>query len=181
MITSVPASTLTGCGSKWYDEALTNMLVQFNLDQTRNPTSKSTANIMVTSLGRPIILTVLVAICLPPSSQAFAQSPAGVYRGEWRSGSNGHRGPMRAVVQPTSDGNYQARFSGRFALIIPFTYKVSLHPSVDLNGNTFLTAEKPLGPILGSYRMTAVADSSGLNGNFQAAGDNGSIRMNRVR
>jgi len=157
------------------------MLLQFNLDQTRNPTFKSTASIMVSSLGRLIVLLVFIAICVASSSQAFAQSPAGVYRGEWRSGSNGHRGPMRAVVQPTSDGNYQARFSGRFALIIPFTYKVALHPSVDLNGNTFLTAEKPLGPILGSYRMTAVADPSGLNGNFQAAGDNGSIRMTRVR
>lgn len=110
-----------------------------------------------------------------------AQDATGVYRGEWRSGSNGHHGPMRAVVQPRTDGTYQARFSGRFALVIPFAYKVTLQPTLDSNGNTVLTAEKPLGPIMGSYRMTAQTDQSGLYGNFQAAGDNGSIQMKRVR
>jgi hypothetical protein len=136
---------------------------------------------MVSTSGRLISCFSLIAICSLSSPQAFAQNPAGVYRGEWRSGSTGHRGPMRAVVQSTADGNYQARFSGRFALVIPFTYKVTLQPTVDANGSTYLTAEKPLGPILGSYRMTAQADPRGLTGNFQAAGDNGSIRMNRIR
>jgi HK97 family phage major capsid protein len=48
-------------------------------------------------------------------------------------------------------------------------------------GNTVLTANKPLGPILGSYQMQAQVNGSQLSGNFQAAGDNGSIRMTRVR
>lgn len=88
---------------------------------------------------------------------------------------------MRAVVQPRTDGNYQARFTGRFALIIPFAYRVTLQPTQDAFGTTFLNAEKPLGPIMGSYRMTAQANESGLSGSFQAAGDNGSIQMQRVR
>lgn len=120
-------------------------------------------------------------ICLAFSQCALGDSPTGVYRGEWRSGSTGHHGPMRAVVQPRADGSYQARFSGRFALVIPFTYKVALQPACDEFGNSILTAEKPLGPILGSYRMTAQAGENGLNGSFQAAGDNGSIQMRRVR
>ena len=136
---------------------------------------------MVSASGRLSCCFSLIVIYLLTSSQAIAQNPSGVYRGEWRSGSTGHRGPMRAVVQPAADGNYQARFSGRFALVIPFTYKVMLQPSVDAYGNTYLSAEKPLGPILGSYRMTAQADQNGLSGNFQAAGDNGSIRMIRIR
>ena len=136
---------------------------------------------MVSKLGRLIGCFSLVVFYLLTSSQVMAQNPSGVYRGEWRSGSTGHRGPMRAVVQSTADGDYQARFSGRFALVIPFTYKVTLQPTIDAYGRTYLTAEKPLGPILGSYRMTAQADPSGLTGNFQAAGDNGSIRMNRIR
>lgn len=114
-------------------------------------------------------------------SAANADSPSGVWRGEWRSSSNGHHGPMRAVIRPKSDGTYQARFTGRFALVIPFVYGVNLQPSVDAFGNSTLTAEKPLGPILGSYRMNAQAVGNGLNGNFQAAGDHGSIRMQRVR
>ncbi len=136
---------------------------------------------MVLAIQRSVVCFSFFAICFLSFSQAHAQSPVGAYRGEWRSDSKGHRGPMRAVVQPTSDGNYQARFTGRFALVIPFTYKVALQNSVDAYGNTYLTAEKPLGRILGSYRMTAQADASGLTGNFQAAGDHGSIRMNRIR
>ncbi len=137
---------------------------------------------MISKVGRRFGSFVFAAaICFISEQDVFAGSPAGVYRGEWRSGSTGHRGPMRAVVQPRTDGTYQARFTGRFALVIPFTYKVTLQPTQDSYGNSYLTAEKPLGPILGSYRMTAQTNSSGLTGNFQAAGDNGSIQMKRVR
>ena len=136
---------------------------------------------MVEKIGRRLGSFVLATICFVTSQKVFADSPAGVYRGEWRSSSNGHHGPMRAVVQTRTDGTYQARFTGRFALVIPFVYKVTLQPTQDEFGNTILTANKPLGPILGSYQMTAQANECCLNGNFQAAGDNGSIQMNRVR
>jgi len=88
---------------------------------------------------------------------------------------------MRANIQPKADGSYQAKFTGRFALVIPFAYRVNLQPSYDGYGNHILTADKPLGPLLGSYRMSAQAVGNGLHGNFQAAGDNGTIRMNRIR
>ncbi len=136
---------------------------------------------MVIKFGRLMVSFSLLAVCCATSQNAFADSPTGVYRGQWRSGSTGHHGPMRAVVQPRTDGTYQARFTGRFALIIPFAYRVTLQPTQDAFGNTILNAEKPLGPIMGSYRMTAQANESGLSGSFQAAGDNGSIQMQRVR
>ncbi len=136
---------------------------------------------MVLKFGRRFVAFALGAICFASSQNAFADSPIGVYRGQWSSGSTGHHGPMRAVVQPRTDGNYQARFTGRFALIIPFAYRVTLQPTQDAFGNIFLNAEKPLGPIMGSYRMTAQANESGLSGSFQASGDNGSIQMQRVR
>lgn len=144
-------------------------------------------NFMISNVSRRLSSFALVTIWFASSLQVFADSPigvyspTGVYRGEWRSGSTGHRGPMRAVVQPRADGNYQARFTGRFALVIPFAYKATLQPTQDEYGNTFLSVEKPLGPILGSYRMTAQANEHGFSGNFQAAGDNGSIQMKRIR
>jgi hypothetical protein len=115
------------------------------------------------------------------SCSVTAADPTGVWRGEWRSASTGHHGPMRVNIQPKADGTYQARFVGRFALVIPFAYRVTLHPSCDDCGNSILSAEKPLGPLMGSYRMSAQAIGNQLSGDFQAAGDNGSIRMNRVR
>jgi len=68
-----------------------------------------------------------------------AESPVGNWKGEWRNGSTGHKGPMRATIR------------------------------------------QPLGPILGSYQMQAQVIGNRFDGNFQAAGDNGSIRMLRVR
>ncbi|MEQ1824551.1 MAG: hypothetical protein ABL921_01340 [Pirellula sp.] len=128
-------------------------------------------------------LCTFIAIVFLVACSSFARSddPTGVWRGEWRSGSTGHHGPMRANIQPRTDGSYQARFTGRFAVIVPFAYRVTMHPSYDAFGNAVLTAEKPLGPLMGSYRMNAQALGSQLTGGFQAAGDNGVIRMRRVR
>jgi hypothetical protein len=126
-------------------------------------------------------LTSLTFSCILCVSNAYADGPVGAWRGEWRSGSTGHHGPMRANIQQKSDGSYQARFTGRFALVIPFAYRSDLQPSCDANGNTILTANKPLGPILGSYHMSAAVVGSSFNGSFQAAGDNGTVTMQRVR
>jgi hypothetical protein len=111
----------------------------------------------------------------------MAGDPSGRWKGQWVSQSTGHKGPMRANVWQTSQGTYDARFSGRFALVIPFTYKVSLQPSYDAFGNVHLHASKPLGPLLGSYTMNALSSGNTLNGSFQAAKDVGSIHMQRVR
>jgi len=170
---------------------LTKSALQFNLDTRPFCLSIPLFLNIPISMVRKVVRQfafVLAAIGLVTSQQTFAESPigvyqgpTGVYRGGWRSSSNGHHGPMRAVLKQKSDGTVQARFTGRFALVIPFAYKVTLQPIQDGFGNTILTANKPLGPILGSYQMTAQANALGLNGNFQAAGDSGSIQMNRVR
>ncbi|MBM3965054.1 MAG: hypothetical protein FJ308_08290 [Planctomycetes bacterium] len=110
-----------------------------------------------------------------------ATDPSGVWRGEWRSGSTGHRGPMRVAIRPDGKGAYQARFSGRFALVIPFAYRATLTPGLDANGNEVLTSSKKLGPMLGSYNMQTWVSGSQLHGSFQAAGDNGTVSMQRVR
>jgi hypothetical protein len=114
------------------------------------------------------------------ASNADASDPTGRWKGEWTSQSTGHRGPMRANIRQSQDGTYQARFSGRFAVVIPFTYKVQLHPRYDEFGNVHLSASKPLGPLLGSYSMHAISSGSTLQGSFNAAKDVGAIKMNRI-
>jgi hypothetical protein len=130
---------------------------------------------------RHITILFFTLVTLFVEGSLRAESPVGTWKGQWQSGANGHKGPMRAKISMKSDGSYQARFAGRFALVIPFVYRTDLHPSVDGAGNTVLTANKPLGPILGSYQMQAQVNGSQMSGNFQAAGDNGSIRMTRIR
>jgi hypothetical protein len=114
-------------------------------------------------------------------SIAMSSDPVGVWKGEWRSESTGHHGPMRANIQPRADGTYQARFTGRFAVVVPFVYGVTLQPAYDANGNQILMADKKLGPVLGGYRMQAQTMGGQLQGSFQAAGDTGSVRMRRIR
>jgi hypothetical protein len=108
---------------------------------------------------------------------ACGQSPAGRWRGEWTSQSTGHHGPMRANIRDQRDGTYSARFSGRFFVVIPFTYRVDLVPT----GWGGFKAEKQLGPIMGSYRMQTQFGSDAMGGSFQAAKDIGAVNMVRVR
>lgn len=128
-----------------------------------------------------LVCFVGLTVALGVRSACNGSDPTGRWRGEWVSQSTGHRGPMKANVWRANNGTYQARFSGRFALVIPFTYKVTMYPSYDHYGNVNLHASKPLGPIMGSYTMDAVSTGNGLNGSFRAAKDVGSIRMQRVR
>lgn len=114
-------------------------------------------------------------------SPSQAASPSSVYRGQWNSGSTGHQGPMRVRLTQRGDGQVDARFTGRFAVVIPFTYKVTMTPVACDNCGTQYVASKKLGPILGSYQMSAHVTPSGLNGSFSAAGDVGTVMMRRVR
>gem|GEM_PF-678641 len=107
-------------------------------------------------------------------------NPQGVWKGRWQSQSTGHSGPMRVAITPTSRGTYQARFTGRFAAIIPFAYRAELAAHTTPDGATLLSSSKKLGPILGSYQMQTQVSGNVLSGDFQAAGDRGSIQMRRM-
>jgi hypothetical protein len=87
---------------------------------------------------------------------------------------------MRVAITPTSRGTYQARFTGRFAAIIPFAYRAELAAYTTPDGATLLSSSKKLGPILGSYQMQTQVSGNVLSGDFQAAGDRGSIQMRRM-
>lgn len=87
-----------------------------------------------------------------------------VYRGTWKSQSTGHQGPMRVKVTPRQDGNYDARFSGRFLVVVPFTYKVQLNNQGWSDRGQQLGAYRQLGPLLGAYEMSAQMSPGSLEG-----------------
>jgi hypothetical protein len=88
---------------------------------------------------------------------------------------------MRVAIRPRSDGNYQALFTGRFFVVIPFMYRATLSPQLDGNGNVMLSANKPLGFGMGEYRMRTWVTGNRLQGSFSAARDRGTVSMRRVR
>lgn len=134
------------------------------------------------SIMRWIVLSIFSWILIgTDASVSRAESPVGRWKGKWSSQSTGHQGPMRATIRQNGQGGYDARFSGRFFVVIPFTYKVSMRPTLDAMGNVHLVANKPLGPLLGSYRMDSMVMGNSLLGSFSAAKDTGTVSMRRVR
>lgn len=123
-----------------------------------------------------LCLTVLTLL----AGTAVAFQPSGVYRGGWRSNTTGHRGPMRVRITPRSDGTYNARFVGRFALVIPFAMNTTMTPVAVGHQQTVLVANKRL-PIFGDYRMTATVSPCRVDAQYSADGDRGTFTMTRRR
>ena len=126
-----------------------------------------------------LISALLLALTSTTPPSVGAAEPSGRWKGRWSSGTTGHSGPMRARVTPNSDGSYNARFVGRFFVVIPFVYRAELQPVQTWAGTTYV-ADKKLGPLLGSYRMNAIIPGNEFNANFSAAGDTGQIHMRRL-
>jgi hypothetical protein len=124
---------------------------------------------------------LLGVLFLVSSSSVFAQDPTGVWVGRWHSETTGHQGPMRARVTPNSDGTYNARFTGRFALVIPFTYRATLTPVACDGCATTLVSSKQLGPIMGTYRMDSVVAGNQFQAGYSAKKDRGTFNMTRRR
>lgn len=143
---------------------------------------RNISNCLIHASGLHVMLILLVT-AMSANLSAQESSPGniqGVWRGQWRSASTGHKGPMRVAITPTNQGTYQARFTGRFAAVIPFAYRAELIPVTAQDGSVQLTSSKKLGPILGSYEMQTRVLGNTLSGEFQAAGDRGTILMQRV-
>lgn len=108
----------------------------------------------------------------------FAEPPiAGRWRGEWVSDQNGHRGALRANVTPTTDG-YDVRFSGRFAKVIPFTYRQHLTQTGSDGERVYLAAERRL-PLFGTFRMMAEATANTFDARFSAGQEQGRFKLQR--
>jgi hypothetical protein len=125
----------------------------------------------------PLVLTLF----LLGQGIAEAQSPAGVWKGRWQSQSTGHSGPMRATIRQTGPGQYEARWVGRFAAVIPFVYRSQLTEVASPDGQLTLYSRKQLGPLMGSYEMTSSFLGSSMDSQFQTRQDRGTVRMRRVR
>lgn len=124
------------------------------------------------------VCILVTLLCLATS--VTAQEPSGRWRGGWRSDTTGHRGPMRATITPRNDGRYDVRFTGRFALIVPFTYRVTMTPVAAGPCRTTLVATKQM-PIFGTYRMTATVSRNNFDASYTAKEDVGHFRMRRSR
>ena len=128
--------------------------------------------------GMRTALPILAAVLLIPAWSAAADPIAGRWpSGYWASESSGHRGTLRAAVTPTPTG-YDVRFAGRFAKVIPFTYRSHLNVVGTAGDTVFLAAERRL-PVFGTFRMDAVATPTSFDAAYHAKRDHGRFVLSR--
>ncbi len=124
-----------------------------------------------------IRIAMLVALTLGLSQiSACAANPSGKWKGNWSSQSTGHRGPLRARIRPTLDGNYRALFAGRFAKVIPFVYPAKL-TRIGGTSNRYYSSMRL--PFSGQYSMTATVTGNRFEATFRSRKDRGTFRMSR--
>ncbi|MEM7473373.1 MAG: hypothetical protein AAF483_00130 [Planctomycetota bacterium] len=124
------------------------------------------------------VLAVLVSFtfCQP---SARGQDLSGVWRGKWTADATKrlpeHGGALRIKLQKTGPNTYKGRFSGRFALIIPYFYRAD----VIQHGNQIYSSKK-LGP-MGEYKMNLRSYGHSMSGSWNTKGYRGSIFVRRRR
>ena len=106
--------------------------------------------------------------------------PTGRWRGEWRSESTGHHGPLRARVRQLSPTSYRAIFSGRFFKVIPFIYPTKLSV-IAAEGETQAEQLESIQklPFLGTYRMEATVTSDEFKAKYESRRDVGTFNLSR--
>lgn len=134
---------------------------------------------------RPLgyLVAVLAVLLLTEHASAgnrglSAGGPAGVWRGQWRSQSSGHRGPVGARIRQTGPEQYTALFYGRFAGVIPFAYRAPLNR---VPGTTNLYYSSKRMPLLGTYETTAWISAGRFQADFVGKQDRGVFTMTRRR
>lgn len=128
-----------------------------------------------------LAVAVAVVLSLVLTESVSAQSAAGVWRGKWTSMPTAkqrrmHQGTLRVRLVPTGANTYAGRFSGRFALVIPYSYRAEVIQHGDQ-----LYSSKRLGP-MGEYRMNLGPTwSSSMQGGWSAGEAHGGVSLQRVR
>jgi hypothetical protein len=133
-------------------------------------------------IATAVLLTAAAGVAddAPPVVVASAAPDlSGDWSGHWESGKNGHRGPLRAAFTRVGPNCYQVRFAGRFAKVIPFRYSTPLAVVGTGDGVALLSASKTLGPLLGTFSMSATATATTFDADFTAKGDHGKFVLTR--
>jgi hypothetical protein len=135
----------------------------------------------VALLAAALLATPALGEDAPPVVVAAPGAPdlSGDWTGHWESAKNGHRGPLRATFTRLGPTCYQVHFAGRFAKVIPFRYNTPMTVVGSGDGVTLLSASKSLGPLLGTFSMSATATATTFDADFTAKNDRGKFILTR--
>lgn len=114
---------------------------------------------------------------------AAAKTNADDLEGRWSSGSwidtnSGHQGPLRGYFRPTSDCNYRAVFTGKYAKIVPFRFSTTLNVVGREGDKTYLAGESRF-PLFGRFTYSGVADGHHFNMQYDSRRWRGEFNLER--
>lgn len=116
---------------------------------------------------------------LVPSEVEAADLSGGGWEGKWCSYKNGHNGPLKATFCRINNCQYEVRFRGRFAVIVPFRYKETLNIVSETEECIHLAGETVIGPIMGSFSYDGTATSTHFKATYKSRNDCGLFEMRR--
>ncbi|MBI3880048.1 MAG: hypothetical protein HY301_08270 [Verrucomicrobia bacterium] len=112
---------------------------------------------------------------------APADSLEGAWTGSWLSYSNGHTGPLRAIITRTPTG-YETRFHAGYMGIFSGGYTINL-AAAELGGSYQLGGSKDLGKLLfwqlGNYSYAGTATPARFNCQYNCPYDGGVFELKR--
>ncbi len=126
-----------------------------------------------------ITTAFMIAASLTYSAAVLGADASGSWSGSWKSCQSGHKGPLHATICQLDETRYQANFSGKFFLLIPFKYSVVLHVS-KVEGDTItLSGSKHMSRRLGTFYYTATVTGDSFSARYSSAKDCGYFQMTR--
>ena len=129
-----------------------------------------------------IVLRVVSAsvLALGLAMPAHALHLSGCWAGSWESCTTGHSGVLRATFTRCGESQYRVDFSGRFFMILPFRYSVTLDVVEDTGESVTLAGSSYLGRLFGTFCYTAQADGCRFTARYSSKKDSGRFVMRRV-
>ena len=115
------------------------------------------------------------------TSPARAADLTGSWSGHWESCTTGHRGPLHATFCKIDDCHYRVRFHGRFFVVIPFRYAVTLTVTGQEGDKVLLAGDSRLGPLLGTFTYSAEATACEFVATYCSRGDHGRFVLSRMK
>lgn len=119
------------------------------------------------------------ACCALSLGMAQAADLSGCWSGTWQSQVTGHHGPLWAEFVRTGDHQYEVYFRGRFFVLLPFRYSVTMTATQQPDGTVQLQGSQYLGRMFGTFSFSATATDSQFQANYASCKDHGSFCLTR--
>jgi hypothetical protein len=140
----------------------------------------SAASSLIYNPVRVVIVFILSgAAFLSSGYPAKAADLSGYWSGRWESCTSGHQGSLHADFCKIDDTHYQVRFHGRFFMVVPFRYSVTLEVTGHDQDKVFLAGDSYLGRFFGTFYYQAEASECEFTAMYSSCRDHGKFTLHR--